>query len=617
MQQDEQNISEALLEKLSHLPTRPGIYQYMDNLGKIIYIGKAKNLKNRVMSYFQTGRIRDAKTTALIKKICDVEVIIVDSEAEAFILEDTLIKKHKPRYNIMLRDDKTYPFIRITNEEFPKIFFTRNVVRDGSKYLGPYTDLKKVKFLLHNIRNIFQIRSCNLKLTSENIAKGKFRSCLDYHIGKCQAPCINLISQAEYLENISMATQVLFGKTKLLTSQLEKKMLEYSDELKYEKAEEIKQRIIAIKDFSAKQKIVSTDLADRDVFGIAQRAKSACTLIFNIREGKLISKRHFIITNTNFASDEEILQRTIEKLYLESDFIPKELLLPTQIDQMEYITDWLSKKKQRVISVQIPQIGDKKKLVEMANTNAEFILSNYLLSLDKREQKIPHSVVALQRDLRLKSPPRRIECYDNSHIQGSELVSSMVVFVDGKPKKSEYRKFKAKEVQQNDDFAMMRETISRRFRRALEEEQILPDLVIVDGGKGQLSSAYSVLKELDLAEKIAIIGIAKRLEEIFLPNISDSILLPKTSSSLKLIQQLRDEAHRFAITFHRQLRDKRTISSELDDIKGVGEVTKGKLLTEFGSVKEIKLASDSDLLKIVTLKQLKAIKEKLHSHSDE
>lgn len=617
MQQDEQNISEALLEKLSHLPTRPGIYQYMDNLGKIIYIGKAKNLKNRVMSYFQTGRIRDAKTTALIKKICDVEVIIVDSEAEAFILEDTLIKKHKPRYNIMLRDDKTYPFIRITNEEFPKIFFTRNVVRDGSKYLGPYTDLKKVKFLLHNIRNIFQIRSCNLKLTSENIAKGKFRSCLDYHIGKCQAPCINLISQAEYLENISMATQVLFGKTKLLTSQLEKKMLEYSDELKYEKAEEIKQRIIAIKDFSAKQKIVSTDLADRDVFGIAQRSKSACTLIFNIREGKLISKRHFIITNTNFASDEEILQRTIEKLYLESDFIPKELLLPTQIDQMEYITDWLSKKKQRVISVQIPQIGDKKKLVEMANTNAEFILSNYLLSLDKREQKNPHSVVALQRDLRLKSPPRRIECYDNSHIQGSELVSSMVVFVDGKPKKSEYRKFKAKEVQQNDDFAMMRETISRRFRRALEEEQILPDLVIVDGGKGQLSSAYSVLKELDLAEKIAIIGIAKRLEEIFLPNISDSILLPKTSSSLKLIQQLRDEAHRFAITFHRQLRDKRTISSELDDIKGVGEVTKRKLLTEFGSVKEIKLASDSDLLKIVTLKQLKAIKEKLHSHSDE
>ncbi len=617
MQQDEQNISEALLEKLSHLPTRPGIYQYMDNLGKIIYIGKAKNLKNRVMSYFQTGRIRDAKTTALIKKICDVEVIIVDSEAEAFILEDTLIKKHKPRYNIMLRDDKTYPFIRITNEEFPKIFFTRNVVRDGSKYLGPYTDLKKVKFLLHNIRNIFQIRSCNLKLTSENIAKGKFRSCLDYHIGKCQAPCINLISQAEYLENISMATQVLFGKTKLLTSQLEKKMLEYSDELKYEKAEEIKQRIIAIKDFSAKQKIVSTDLADRDVFGIAQRAKSACTLIFNIREGKLISKRHFIITNTNFASDEEILQRTIEKLYLESDFIPKELLLPTQIDQMEYITDWLSKKKQRVISVQIPQIGDKRKLVEMANTNAEFILSNYLLSLDKREQKIPHSVVALQRDLRLKSPPRRIECYDNSHIQGSELVSSMVVFVDGKPKKSEYRKFKAKEVQQNDDFAMMRETISRRFRRALEEEQILPDLVIVDGGKGQLSSAYSVLKELDLAEKIAIIGIAKRLEEIFLPNISDSILLPKTSSSLKLIQQLRDEANRFAITFHRQLRDKRTISSELDDIKGVGEVTKRKLLTEFGSVKEIKLASDSDLLKIVTLKQLKAIKEKLHSHSDE
>lgn len=613
MSENEQNFSKELLDKISQLPTNPGIYQYKNKLDKIIYIGKAKNLRNRVRSYFQSGRIRDAKTTALVAKISDVEVIIVDSEAEALILEDTLIKKYKPRYNIMLRDDKTYPFIRITNEEFPKIFFTRNVVRDGSKYLGPYTDVKKGKFLLHHIRNIFQIRSCNLKLNSESIANGKFKTCLDFHIGKCQAPCVNLISREEYLENLKMATQVLFGKTKLLTSQLEKKMLEYSEQLKFEKAEEVKQRIIAIKEFSAKQKIVSSDLADRDVFGIAVQNNSACTLIFNIREGKLISKRHFIISNINFASCEELLQRTIEKWYLDSDFVPKELLLPVQIDQMEYISDWLSKKRQRTISVQIPQIGDKKKLVEMANTNAEFILKEYLLTLEKRDQKTPHSVVALQRDLNLQSPPRRIECYDNSHIQGTDIVSSMVVFIDGKPKKSEYRKFKAKDVVQNDDFATMRETIFRRFKRALEEKQELPDLVIVDGGKGQLSSAYSILVELNLADKVAIIGLAKRLEEVFLPNIKESILLPKTSSSLKLIQQLRDEAHRFAITFHRQLRDKRTIKSELDDIKGIGEVTKRKLLIEFGSVKKIKLASDFELLKIINKKQLQAMKEKFNT----
>jgi excinuclease ABC subunit C len=415
-------------------------------------------------------------------------------------------------------------------------------------------------------------------------------------------------------------------------------MQKYSDEMEFEKAATVRNRLKSLGDFTAKQKVVSPELKDRDIFGIARNGDFACTLVFIVREGKLIGKRHFLISKASLESAEEILQRTLEKYYLETDFVPKEIILPNEIEDLEYLLDWLGKKQTNTITVQLPKIGDKRKLVEMANTNAEFLLKEFITSFEKRDKIIPHSLLSLQRDLNLTKPPRRIECFDNSHFQGSDMVSSMVVFIDGKPKKSEYRKFKAKDsfsdfsdeknpdkenstvknfstvamdtVQyHNDDFAMMRETIERRFLRAIAEKEDLPDLVIVDGGKGQLSSAFSILEKLGLSQTVAIIGLAKRLEEVFKPNSSLPILLPKTSSSLKLLQQLRDEAHRFAITFHRQLRDKRAVKSELLEISGIGKITMKKLIEKFGSVKSIKEATDSELQEVLNLKQYNSLKE--------
>jgi excinuclease ABC subunit C len=637
-------VKQELLDKINEIPSLPGIYQYFNEQGKIIYIGKAKNLKNRVRSYFNSFQSQSPKTQALVSKIADVEIIIVNSEVEALILEDTLIKKHKPHYNILLRDDKTYPYIKITNELYPRIYITRNIIKDGSKYLGPFTEVRAIKTMLDSVRNIFQIRTCEHNISKETIAKKNMRPCLNFHIEKCQSPCVGSILKEEYNNNVKMAHQVLLGKTKNLTKQLETKMLEHSDKMEFEKAAVVRNRLKSLGNYTSKQKIISPEQKDRDLFGIARTGDYACTLVFIVREGKLIGKRHFIITKAELETSEEIIQKTLEKYYLETDFVPKEIVIPNELSQIDYLLDWLGKKRLEnwqtyyenidenniyytksdinqvkkdieklsveSISIKIPKAGILKELLEMANTNADYLLKEFLNSIDKREKTIPHSIIALQRDLNLSKPPRRIECYDNSHLQGTDMVSSMVVFVDGKPKKSEYRKFKAKEddlIIHNDDYKMMRQTIERRFKRAIEEKQTLPDLVIVDGGKGQLSSAYSVLVELELDKKIAIIGLAKRLEEVFTPNNKYSIMLPKTSSSLKLIQQLRDEAHRFAITFNRELRSKRAIKSELLEIKGIGKATAQKLLDNFGSFKGIKEASNEDLAKILNSRQLELL----------
>ena len=647
---------QELLDKVHKIPSLPGIYQYFNEQGKIIYIGKAKNLKNRVRSYFHSFQSQTPKTQALVEKIVDVEIIIVNSEVEALILEDTLIKKYKPRYNILLKDDKTYPYIKITNELFPRIYITRNTAKDGSKYLGPFTEIRSIKAVLDTVKNIFQIRSCKHIINKETIAKKSMRPCLNFHIEKCQAPCVGNILKDEYSNNVKMSQQVLLGKTRNLAKELETKMLEYSDKMEFEKAALVRNRLKLLGNFTAKQKIVSPEQKDRDLFGIARTGDYACTLVFIVREGKLIGKRHFIITKAELETPEEIIQKTLEKYYLETDFVPREIIIPNELSQTDYLLDWLGKKRlenwqnyyenidnnniyysktnieqvkkdiEKIsadsISIKIPKIGILKELLEMANTNADYLLKEYINSIDKRDKTIPHSIIALQRDLNLQSPPRRIECYDNSHLQGTDMVSSMVVFVDGKPKKSEYRKFKAKEDEEiiskkdfiihNDDYAMMRQTIERRFKRAIEEKQTLPNLIIVDGGKGQLSAAYNVLIELKLEKKVAIIGLAKRLEEIFTPNNKYSVMLPKTSSSLKLIQHLRDEAHRFAITFNRELRSKRAIKSELLEIKGIGKATSQKLIEKFGSVKGIKEASTLDLAEILNAKQLKMLKEKLN-----
>ncbi len=593
-------MTENLINKLKDIPTKPGIYQYFNSLGNIIYIGKAKNLRNRVKSYFQEGRPADAKTKAMISHIADVEFILVDSEAEALLLEDTLIKQHKPKYNILLKDDKTYPFIRVTKEEFPKIFLTRNVIKDGSTYFGPYTDVLNAKLLLKTIRNVFMVRTCNLALSKESIAQKKFRICLDYHIKKCSGPCESHISHLEYNNGIRQATKILQGKTKDLEKELKDRMIDLSENLKFEEAAVIRNQLLMLEKFTSKQKIISSDFVDRDILGISRDGDLVCSLMLKIRDGKLIGKRHYIIKDAQEIADSRIIQRTLEKWYLETDFIPREIFLPEEPEDIEYITDWLKELKKSSIHIYIPKLGEKKAIVDMAITNASFILKEYQTAIEKREQVIPRSVLSLQRDLNMNKPPRRIECFDNSHIQGSELVSSMVLFEDGKPKKSEYRKYKNKTVLSNNDFAAMEEVVRRRYTRLLAElnsetHTPLPDLIIIDGGKGQLSSAYEILTELGLEKKITIIGLAKRLEEVFFPNQSESVILPRTSSSLKLIQQLRDEAHRFAITFHRLLRSKRTLKTELTEIDGIGEVTAKKLLKVFGSVEKIKQLTIEEL----------------------
>ena len=591
-------------ERVMNLPTKPGIYQYFNSEDKIIYVGKAKNLRNRVKSYFQQGRYLDAKTKVLLTHISYFEYIIVDSETEALLLEDNLIKNHRPKYNILLKDGKTYPFIRITNEPYPRIFQTRTVVRDGSKYFGPYTDFRQVRNMMNIIRNIFLIRSCDLAITPTTIELKKHRVCLDYHIKKCEGPCEGLVSSADYAENIRHSQEILQGKTREVERLLETKMNELSENLEFEKAAVVRNRYLILKEYTSKQKIITADIVDRDIFGLAKVDDTACSLVLKVREGKLIGKRHFIIKNANDLNDESILQRTMEKWYLESDYIPYEILMPCEIDDFEYISDWLTKLRGKSIDFQIPKIGDKRKIIEMANSNAEYLIREYNLELEKRDQVIPRPVMSLQRDLRLSKPPRIIECFDNSHLQGTDLVSSMVYFEDGKPKKSEYRKFKNRTVQQNDDFAAMREAVDRRYSRLIEEQTPLPDLIIVDGGKGQLSSAYSILVKLGIETKVPIIGLAKRLEEVFVPGQSEAIFLPRTSSSLKLIQNLRDEAHRFAITYHRQLRSKRTIKSDLSEIKGFGKKTADNLLREYGSVDKIKSQTDDELSKKLSKKQI-------------
>jgi len=601
--ESKEEITIDLSEKLIGLPAKPGVYQFKNNSGKVIYVGKAINLRNRVKSYFQS-KPHDAKTNAMVKHIADIEVIVTDSEAEALILEDTLIKKLKPKYNILLRDDKSYPYVRITNEPYPRIFPTRKLIRDGSKYLGPFTEVRNLRALMKILRSLFRIRSCDLNITDDTISKKKHKICLDYHIQKCDGPCEGLISLDKYNENIKNAVQVIHGKTEELEKFFENQMQTLAEEMRFEEAAIVRNKLLLLRDYTNQQKVVSAELIDRDIIGLSRHDDLACSLVFMVRDGKLIGKRHFILQNSAEISDNKLIQITIEKWYLENEFIPKEILLPFEPDQTEFIYDWLRKKRGKSIEIIIPKLGDKRKLVNMASANAEFQLKEFLLAIAKREQSISRAVLSLQRDLRLPKPPLRIECFDNSHIQGSDLVSSLVVFENGKPKKSDYRKFIIKNVTKNDDFAAMREAVERRYKRLMEEKISLPDLIVIDGGKGQLSSACSVLKELQIDKKVHIIGLAKRLEEIFLPDVSESILLPRTSSSLKILQQIRDEAHRFAITFHRKLREKRTLHTELTEIEGIGEKTAQKLLIEFGSVEKIKNTPQEELKKFLSKKQV-------------
>lgn len=595
-------LPEKLSDKLKNLPVTPGIYQFKDIHGKILYVGKAKILRNRVRQYFQAKPVTGI-LNAMINRISDFEIISTDNEIEALILENTLIKKLKPRYNINLKDDKSYPYIVITNEEYPRVFPTRRKRSDGSRYFGPYTDVKTMRFALKTVRDIFMIRSCNLHLTEETIGAGKFKVCLDYHIHKCEGPCEGLTGKLEYNDMIDQVEKLLNGKTKTLVKELTERMSSYAGQMQFEKAARLRDKIEAVEVYSSRQKMVDEEIIDRDIFAFDKVGNDACGMILKIRDGKVVGKSHYFLNNVEEKTDSEILENLIVDFYTKNDFVPDELYLMKEIEDEQTVREWLEKKKGSRVELTVPKIGDKYKLVFMVKKNARLLLDELILTKMKREF-IPPSIEALRRDLRLTKLPRRIECYDISHMQGTDTVASMVVFVDGKPKKSDYRKFKLTNVLDEtgtpDDFLSMREVIYRRFRKFTEKELIgeaeviddesfasVPDLVIIDGGKGQLSSAVKVLDDLGITKQ-NIIGLAKRLEEVYLPNESIAQNIPKTSSGLRLLQRVRDEAHRFAITYHRKLRDKRTLSTELTTIEGIGEKKAQKLLIEFGSVENIK-----------------------------
>ncbi|MFZ1517316.1 MAG: excinuclease ABC subunit UvrC [Ignavibacteriaceae bacterium] len=594
-------MNPKLETNLKNLPSSPGVYQFLNKNGKVIYVGKAKNLKNRVRSYFQENP-GSAKTIALVSKIEDFQLVVTDSELEALILENNLIKQLKPRYNVNLKDDKSFPFIKVTNELFPRIYPTRSVYNDGSKYFGPYTDVRSMKASLGMINKIFKIRSCKLDLTEENINAKKFKVCLDYHIKKCDGPCENLISATAYNEMVDEVIKLLKGKTEDLIKDLKSRMQSAVENLEFEKAAELRDKIDQLSSISSRQKIVSDDFEDRDIISIAYEGKDSTCAIFNIRDGKLIGKKQLKLSIEEGEEIEEIYSSAIKYYYGELTEIPREIVLEVKPNDEEVLIEWLKTKSEKKVKIIVPQRGDLRSLIKMCKENAILQLKEIQLQKMKNLGNVSYSVSALQRDLRLKNLPRKIECFDISNLQGTDTVASMVVFEDGKPKKSLYRKFIIKTVEGPDDFSSMREVIERRYSRLLEENQPLPELIMVDGGKGQLSSAVEILDNLGFKD-YNIIGLAKRLEEVFLPEKSDPELIPKTSSGLKLLQQVRDEAHRFAITFHRERRSKRIIKSELTDIKGIGTETAKLLLEKFGSLESIKKVSQQELEEVVGKKK--------------
>jgi excinuclease ABC subunit C len=599
-----------LEEKIKNIPLKPGCYIFKDSAGTVLYVGKAIKLRNRVRSYFNQSVNTHPKQYALVQKIRDMEWIVTDSEVEALILENNLIKEHKPRYNISLRDDKSYPYIRITAEDFPQVFITRKRVRDGSQYFGPYTDVKNVRYTLKTLKRIFAIRSCRHDLNEEVIRKRKVDLCLDYHIKKCFGPCQGLQSKEAYGKVIHNVQQFLRGKTSVIVKELRLEMQHCSEKLAFEEAARLRDKLEILNAYRNTQKVVYDDGLDRDILGIEKLEDDACVVLFKIREGKVLGRIYKYLKKVEWKTEREILEQFLRLYYFETEDLPKEIYLSLKIETQDIFEKWLSERSRRRVKIVVPQVGEKKKLLVMAQKNAALLMDELKLQKMKAKTYIAHSVKALQRDLNLKLAPKTMECFDISNIQGTDPVASMVYFENGQPKKSEYRRYKIRVKSSPDDFAMMREVIERRYRRLLDEKKTFPDLIIVDGGKGQLSSAVKILDGLNVKDQ-QIIGLAKRLEEVFLPGYSDAQMLPRTSSALKLLQQIRDEAHRFAVTFHRERRSKRTLKSQLDEIEGIGPKRRRQLLKTFGSVKKISQTSVQALIEEGKLSQKLAEKVKV------
>lgn len=597
-------MNETLEHKLKGLPKRPGVYQHKDAEGAVLYVGKAKNLRSRVRSYFQKSRPRDGRLQVMTRKIADVEVIVTDTEAEALILENNLIKQLKPRYNVNLRDDKTYPLICIKNERFPRVFPTRNVKKDGSTYFGPYTDVKNMKLMLRTIRSIFKLRTCKLNLSQDAIEAGKYDVCLEYHIKKCAAPCEGKQSEADYDRTIEQVKKLLNGHTKELIDLLRDEMERLSNATRFEEAADLRDRILALEKYSRRQKVVSTDESDRDLFAIdVDRDENvACGVIFKVREGKVIGRQHKYIRPVEDLDDTLLMQRLVEDYYTDTTFFPDEVLLGWEVEEPGPLEELLARERGKKVPLRVPQRGPKAGLMRMVGTNARMLLDEWKIQKMKRgEDRIPHAVRSLRNDLHMDEPPRRIECFDVSHLSGTGTVASCVVFVDGRPRKSEYRHYKIHSTEHGrpDDYLAMHEVVSRRYRKLLKDDGPWPDLVVIDGGKGQLSAAASALREIGAYGRFPVVGLAKRLEEVFFPGDSDPLLIAKTSTSLQLLQRTRNEAHRFAVSLQRKQRSKSTLNTELRSIRGIGEKTAQKLIREFGSVKRVKEADPDAVREVV------------------
>ncbi|TDI69965.1 MAG: excinuclease ABC subunit UvrC [Bacteroidetes bacterium] len=584
--------------QISTLPNSPGVYQYYDKEDKLLYVGKAKNLKKRVASYFNKQH-NNARTRLLVKRIHSIKHIVVATETDALLLENNLIKNYQPKYNVMLKDDKTYPWLCIKNERFPRVFSTRKLIKDGSEYFGPYTSMRTVHTLLDLIRGLFPLRTCTFDLSVEKIKAQKFKICLEYHLGNCLGPCEEKYSEEKYDENIEAIRNIIKGNFKESLHVFKNKMKTYAAELQFEDAQRIKEKIDILENYQAKSTVVNPKINDVDVFSIVSDESYAYVNFLQISFGSIIRSHTLEIKKKLDETDAELLELSVVELRQRFNSLCKEIYVPFSI------------KTEEGVKVHIPKVGDKKKILDLSVRNAKYYRMERfkqakIVDPDRHEKRI---MAQMKKDLRLSEEPRHIECFDNSNIQGTNPVAACVVFKNGKPSKKEYRKFNIKTVEGPDDFASMEEVVYRRYKRLKEEEQPLPQLIIIDGGKGQLSSALKSLDKLGLRGKIAIVGIAKRLEELFYPGDPIPLYLDKKSETLKIIQQLRNEAHRFGITFHRDKRSKEALDSALETIPGVGEKTILELLKHFKSVKRISEAGFDDLEKIVGVSRAKKIAE--------
>ena len=589
------SVPKNVLEKLDLLAKKPGVYLFKNRRGEVIYVGKAKVLRNRVRSYFQEHRPLDAKTAKLVSHIADLETIITDSEVEALILESNLVKEYKPRYNINLKDDKSFPFIRVTNEPFPRIFPTRKIIRDGSRYFGPYTDVYTMRELLKTVKQLFPSRSCNLALTEESIQQHKFRVCLNYHIKKCHGPCEAHISREEYKKTIDFIVAFIEGKSNAVLEAMTREMHAAAADRRFEEAARLRDQLAAVTNFHQRQKVLDPELRDRDIIAIATEDGDACCVVFQVREGKIIGRHHFFLTNIDEEDLSSVTAAFVKQYYITREYVPLEIILPAPLgDEAAPIRSWLSAKRNGGVELIAPLRGEKAQLLKMCDRNARLLLQEMQLQREKAQDFTAGSVKALQKDLLLEKPPMRIEAFDISNIQGTDPVASMVCFVNGKARRSDYRRFRIRTKSTPDDFAMMREAVGRRYSRLQREGQPFPDLILIDGGKGQLNAALEALAALEITNQ-PIAALAKRLDEVFMPGESDSRYIRRDSSGLRLLQRVRDEAHRFAITFHRSLRKRRTLVSELESIPGVGKARRDALLKSFKSVKKIREAGVEEL----------------------